>query len=119
MKDIIDLGNKVFDRLVEEYGESQESRMLFLYGITTSTKWSIIGSDKWVLIHADGVMTNFDDGRLADLSEQWRSIRDEQSKVAVANRLKTLREEYEKPSPKDGETFNFWSDSGSFREIRL
>lgn len=119
MKDIIDLGNRVFDRLIEEHGETQESRTLFLYGITTSTKWSIIGSDKWVLVHADGVMINFEDDQLAALSNEWRSIRDEQDKAALADRLKRFREEYEKPTPKDGDTFDFWSGSGHFREIRL
>ena len=119
MKDIIDLGNKVFDQLISEHGESQESRMLFLYGITTQTRWSIVGSAKWVLVHADGVSLNFEDPVLAELSDQWMKIRAEQSRLQLADRLKRFKAEYERPSPKDGETFNFWSDSGNFREIRL
>jgi hypothetical protein len=119
MKDIIDLGNKVFDRLIEEYGETQDSRMLFLYGITTSTKWSIVGSDRWVLVHADGVSINFEDARISSLSSEWQMIRAEKTKTDLAERLKRFRAEYEKPTPRDGQTFNFWSDSGDFREIQL
>jgi hypothetical protein len=119
MKDIIDLGNMVFDRLIQTHGESQESRMLFLYGITTNTKWGVLGSDHWVLVHADGVTASFDDPVLTDLSGQWLAIRSAQDQAAFTERLKRFREEYEKPAPKDGDTFNFWSDPGTFREIRL
>jgi hypothetical protein len=119
MKDIIDLGNMVFDRLIESHGESNESRTLFLYGITTSTKWSVLGSEKWVHVHAGGVSCNFEDPILSKLSSQWQSIKAAQDKIELAERLKKFRAEYEKPSPKDGDTFNFWSDSGAFREIKL
>ena len=119
MKDIIDLGNMVFDRLIEAHGEIPESRILFLYGITTNTKWSMPGSDRWVLVYTDGVTANFEDPVLAELSAQWLAIRSAQDQVAFAERLKRFREEYEKPMPKDGDTFSFWSDPGTFREIRL
>ena len=119
MKDIIDLGNAVFNRLVEAHGEIQESRLLFLYGITTNTKWTLFSSDLWVLVHADGVTANFEDPVLADLSGQWLTIRSAQDQAAFAKRLKQFREEYERPAPKDGEIFSFWSDPGTFREIRL
>jgi hypothetical protein len=119
MKDIIDLGNMVFDRLIQTHGEIPESRMLFLYGITTNTKWTMMGSDRWVLVHADGVTANFDDPALAELSSQWLAIRSAQDQAVFTERLKRFREEYEKPAPKDGDTFNFWSDPGTFREIRL
>lgn len=119
MKDIIDLGNLVFDRLIEAHGESNDSRMLFLYGITTTTKWNIIDSDKWLIIHSDGVSANFEDAIIADLSSRWQATKDAKDQAALAERLKRFREEYEKPSPKDGDTFNFWSDPGTFREIRL
>lgn len=119
MKDIIDLGNLVFDRLIEAHGESNDSRMLFLYGITTATKWNIAGSDKWLLIHSDGVSTDLDDPIIAKLSSGWQATKEAKDKAALAERLKRFREEYEKPAPKDGDTFNFWSDPGTFREIRL
>lgn len=119
MKDIIDLGNLVFDRLVEAHGETQESRMLFLYGITTGTAWQVLGSDKSVLVHSDGVTLNFEDLTISHLSSKWQEIRAEKDKAALAERLRRFREEYEKPAPRDGETFNMWSDPGTFREIRL
>ena len=119
MKDIIDLGNMVFDRLIEAHGEIPESRILFLYGITTNTKWSMPGSDSWVLVYTDGVTANFEDRVLAELSAQWLAIRSAQDQAAFAERLKRFREEYEKPMPKDGDSFSFWSDPGTFREIRL
>jgi hypothetical protein len=119
MKDIIDLGNLVFDRLIEAYGETQESRMLFLYGITTSTSWSVLNSEKTILVQSEGVSLNFEDPVISKLSSQWQSIRAEKDKAALAERLRRFKEEYEKPAPKDGDTFNFWSDPGTFREIRL
>jgi hypothetical protein len=119
MKDIIDLGNKVFDRLIDAYGETAESRTLFLYGITTNTRWSIIGSDHWVLVQADGVFMDFEDPILSDLSQQWLAIRADQEKAETAARLQKFKDEYTRPTPKDGDTFTFWSDGGTFREIRL
>jgi hypothetical protein len=119
MKDIIDLGNSIFDRLVEAHGETNESRLLFLYGVTTDSRWSVLGSEKWVHIHSSGVSCNFEDLVISKLSAQWQEIKAEQSKAELAERLKRFREEYEKPSPKDGDTFNFWNDPGTFSEIRL
>jgi hypothetical protein len=119
MKDIIDLGNLVFDRLIEAHNEDPESRTLFLYGITTGTSWNVINSEKTLLIQSDGVVLNFEDVVISKLSSKWQQIRIEQDKAALAERLKRFKAEYEKPSPKDGDTFNFWSDSGTFREIRL
>jgi hypothetical protein len=79
----------------------------------------VINSEKTLLIQSDGVVLNFEDVVISKLSSKWQQIRIEQDKAALAERLKRFKAEYEKPSPKDGDTFNFWSDSGTFREIRL
>ena len=42
MKDLIDLGNLVFNQLIKEHGEIEESRLLFIYGVTTGTQWSVL-----------------------------------------------------------------------------
>jgi hypothetical protein len=119
LNDIIDLGNRVFDRLIEAHGEIEESRMLFLYGITTATRWDVNGKDLWVLVQQDGVFSNFNDPVITGLSNRWQVIRQNRTKAEVENRLKRFREEYERPAPKDGEVFNFWQGGETFREIRL
>jgi hypothetical protein len=48
MKDIIDLGNLVFSQLVKSHGELEESRTLFLYGITVGSDWQVLGSDRGI-----------------------------------------------------------------------
>ena len=50
MKDLIDVGNLVFDRLVSDHGELSESRTLFLYGVTTGNTWFVLDSAKWITI---------------------------------------------------------------------
>ena len=113
------MGNQVFDRLIESHGETSESRLLFLYGITTNTRWDVLNSTKWVHVQADGVTLNFDDSVIIELGNQWNRIKSDQDQAETASRLRKFREEHERPTPRDGDTFSFWSDPGTFREIRL
>jgi len=117
--DVIDLGNRVFNRLIDAHGEIEESRILFLYGITTSTRWDISGTGRWVQVHDGGVSCNFEDDVIDILSSKWQQIKSQRTQLAVEARLKKFRDEYERTTPKDGETFNFWQGGETFREIRL
>jgi hypothetical protein len=119
MKDLIDLGNLVFNHLIKEHHEIEESRLLFLYGVTTSTKWSVINSNKWILIEPSGLSKNFTDSVLESLDSEWKNLKLQFDKAAIDLKLAKARAEYDRPQPKAGDTFEFWSDSGSFREIKF
>ena len=71
MRDIIDLGNSVFDRLIQAHGEIGESRILFLYSITQGTTWTIINSDKIISVTTEGVSSNFEDQIIQELHLTW------------------------------------------------
>jgi uncharacterized protein with gpF-like domain len=117
MKDLIDLGNLTFNRLVSNHGEHNDSRLLFLYGVTNQTRWHIANSSKWVLIEKSGLSKNFDDAILDELALAWKQLKAKTETVAAKNRLDMLRAEYDRPAPKPGETFEFGKNSGGFREI--
>jgi len=59
--DVIDIGHKVFDRLVDSYGEDPASRLLFLAGCTTGFEWFVINSDKQLIVTDHGISSNFED----------------------------------------------------------
>lgn len=119
MKDIIDLGNRVFDHLIEAHSELQESRTLFLYSITAGTTWFILGTDKALTIEAGGVTKNFEDPKLDSLDAEWKTIKF-QREHAAAQKIKSLiSPENQSNSPSDGDILNFWGNEGEFREIKM
>lgn len=117
MKDIIDLGNKVFDNLIDKYGELSESRTLFLYGITMGTTWFIINSTKTILIEENGIIKNFDDPIINDLNEQWKAVKFEKERRAANIILSKIKGEGH--TPKDGEIYNFWQNEEPFRDLNF
>lgn len=119
MKDLIDLGNLAFNQLIKDHAELEESRLLFLYGVTTSTQWSILNSDKWLLIEPAGITKNFSDQTIEDLNLEWQSLKNLHDQRAVDSKLAKMRAEYDRPQPKDGEVIEFWSGSSTFREIKF
>lgn len=119
MKDLIDLGNLVFNQLIKEHSEHEESRMLFLYGVTTGTQWSVLNSDKWLLIEPAGITKNFSDQTIDALTREWQSLKNLHDQKAVDSKLARMRAEYDRPQPKDGEIIEFWSGSNTFREIKF
>ena len=119
MKDLIDLGNLVFTQLIKEHGELEESRMLFLYGVTTSTRWTVLDSAKWVLIDRDGLLYNFEDSVLADLANTWTSISESMKAANVKKYLDKERSNYESSQPKPGEIREWFSQETPWREINL
>lgn len=119
MKDLIDLGNLVFNQLIKDHSEIEESRMLFLYGVTTSTQWSVLNSDKWLLIEPAGITKNFSDQTIDDLNLEWKSLKNSHDQKVVDLKLARMRSEYDRPQPKDGEIIEFWSGSNTFREIKF
>ena len=119
MKDIIDLGNRVFDHLIEAHGELPESRTIFLYGITNGSTWFILGTDKTVTIEESGLIKNFEDLKLDQLDSEWKQLKFNKE-LAIAQRIKrSISPENQLNSPKDGDTFNFWNNEGEFREIKM
>jgi hypothetical protein len=117
MRDLIDLGNLAFDQLVKEYGESPEGRLLFLYGVTNSTRWNLLNSSKWVLIEADGLSKNFEDATLSEIDASWKALKSKADADSAKKRLDTMRAEYDRPAPTAGDIFEFGKSSGEFREI--
>ena len=103
MKDLIDVGNLVFDRLVSDHGELSESRTLFLYGVTTGNTWFVLDSAKWITIDPTGALKNFEDSVIEKIDEEWKSL--------------LLAKEITKA--KDGDTYEFWKNEGPWREISL
>jgi hypothetical protein len=118
MKDIIDLGNKVFDRLLEAHGETTDARLLFLYGITVGNDWHIPGTNKVVHIAMDSVSKNFPDQVIDGLFETWRmtiaTIDHDRNERALAR----MRSEYEF-QVKPGDVYEFGKSSGQWREVGL
>jgi hypothetical protein len=117
MKDIIDVGNLVFDRLISDYGELSESRTLFLYGITTGTTWFVLDSAKWITIDQTGITKNFDDSEIDRIDRDWKNLL---SAKEAANADKIIQQIKPKDNgPKDGDTYEFWKNEGPWREISL
>lgn len=119
MKDIIDLGNKVFDLLIEAHGELPESRTIFLYGITMGSTWFILGTSKMIVIEDSGLTKNFEDSRLDKLNEEWKQLKFNKELEAARKIKSMISPENQENSPKDGDTFNFWGNEGEFREIKM
>lgn len=117
MKDLIDLGNKAFDHLIEAHGELPESRTIFLYGITAGTTWFILGTSKSLTIEEGGIIKDFEDLTLEKLTAEWKELKF-QKELAAARKIK----ETIKPTEhalKDGDILNFWGNEGEFREINM
>jgi hypothetical protein len=119
MKDIIDLGNRVFDRLIEAHGELPESRTIFLYGITTGSTWFILGTEKTVTIEDGGLTKNFEDIVLDALDSEWKQLKFNKELAAAQQIKRMISPENQANSPKDGDTFNWWNNEGEFREIKM
>lgn len=119
MRDLIDLGNLVFDQLLAVHGEVPESRMLFLYGITTTTEWFVINSNKSLRIDAGGVTKNFNDPVIDNLSAQWVALKQQVDYVRLERALNRMRAEFDRPAPKDGDIWEFGNSNNSFRDINF
>lgn len=117
MTDIIDFGNLVFNRLIEFHGESEEDRLLFLYGVTSNSTWSVINSSKWVRIEASGLSKNFEDSELDKINLTWMTKLDQ---AAQSEALRITNEIGPNSSfPRDGETYEFWKNEGPWRDIKF
>lgn len=117
--DLIDLGNLAFSRLIEAHGEIEESRLLFLYGVTTSARWQVLDSQKWLIIGPDGLSKNFADQVLDELAAEWSSRSVKLAEDQLALKLKRMREEYDRPALKPGDTFEFGKSSGEWRNLNF
>ena len=117
MKDIIDLGNLVFNQLVKSHGELEESRTLFLYGITVGSDWQVLGSVKVVIIDQTGVSINFEDQIITDVNSQWKQIITNRQGVKAAAELSKIKSNTKQF--KDGETYEFWQNEGPWKEINF
>lgn len=119
MKDLIDLGNLVFNRLVSDYGETEESRRLFLYQITTMTKWHVMNSNHWILFERTGVTKNFSDQVIDQLDVEWKALKLAVDMDFLNRKLAVLRSEFDRKAPKDGEIWEFGTSNGSFRSLNF
>lgn len=119
MKDLIDLGNKVFDILVKDHGEDPASRTLFLYAISVDNPqpWYVLGSDKRVMITQSGVSISFQDDAISSLNLEWTKLIDDKKAAQADQVLSKIKSQ--NFSPKDGDTFNFWENEGPWKEIKL
>jgi hypothetical protein len=119
MKDIIDLGNSVFNHLVKEHAELEESRTLFLYGITMGNTWFIIDSAKWIIVEESGLTYNFDDPEIAKLDKVWKDLKFQKELIAAQKIMKEISPQSRSVNPQDGDTFEFWNNETPWREINL
>jgi hypothetical protein len=117
MKDIIDVGNLVFDRLISDYGELSESRTLFLYGITTGTTWFVLDSAKWITIDQTGITKNFDDSVIEGIDQDWKNLILSKEAAKADKIIQQIKPKNN--GPKDGDTYEFWKNEGPWREISL
>lgn len=117
MKDIFDLGNLVFDELIKSHGEQEAGRELFLYTITLSQPFYLLGSTKIVAISGAGVSKNFEDVEIDSINHRWQSqVQSHKEKIADSI-IKTIKQPQKQP--KDGDIFNMWGDDSEWREIKL
>ena len=115
--DVIDIGHKVFDRLVDSYGEDPQSRLLFLAGCTTGFDWFVINSDKTVLVTEDGISANFEDEVITQINDE---IQAEKRKLSEELAKKITKElEMGRDKFKDGDTYEFWSNNSNNINIDL
>jgi hypothetical protein len=109
--DVIDIGHRIFDRLVDSYGEDPKSRLLFLAGCTTGFEWFVINSDKQLKVTDHGIFANFEDEVItqinAEIKEEIRK-RDEEVAKKFAQEMEKGRDKF-----KDGDTYHFWSDTSN------
>lgn len=119
MRDLIDLGNQVFNVLKDKYGEIEESRMLFLYFITQKNRWDILGSNHWIVLDVSGIVKNFADPEIDQLNQEWLALKERVDYEFLVNKLNHLRKEYDRPAPKDGDIWEFGANSGTFRDIYI
>lgn len=116
MKDIIDLGNLVFNQLVKDHGETEESRLLFLYNITVNEPW-IINITKTVQLSEAGVLINFEDSVISDLNAEWKQILFNRELAKADKQRESMNANINKF--KDGDTFEFWQNETPWREINF
>jgi hypothetical protein len=117
MKDIIDVGNSVFDRLVSDHEELSESRTLFLYGITTGTTWFVLDSAKWITIDQAGIAKNFDDSLIEAIDRDWKNLLSAKDAASANKIIQQIKPKDN--GPKDGDRYEFWKNEGPWREISL
>jgi len=117
MMDVVDIGNKVFDRLVDAYGEDPEGRLLFLAGCTTGFEWYVLNSEKKLLVTENGVSANFEDEIITQINNELlaeRRKRDEEIAKRITAEIEKNRDKF-----KDGDTYHFWSDDSQNININL
>ena len=119
MKDIIDLGNSVFSHLIKEHGELEESRTLFLYGVTLGNTWFILDSAQWLIVEESGLTYNFDDLEIAKLNTTWKDAKFQKELIAAQRIMKEISPQAKSVNPQDGDTFEFWNNETPWREINL
>lgn len=119
MRDIIDLGNSVFSHLIKQHGELEESRTLFLYGVTMSNTWFIIDSANWIIVEESGLTYNFEDSEIAGFDKIWKDIKFEKELNAAHQIMKEISPQNRLINPQDGDTFEFWNNETPWREINL
>lgn len=115
--DVIDIGNRVFDRLVDAYGEDPGSRLLFLAGCTTGFEWFVINSDKKLLVTENGISANFEDGVITQINlelTQLKKQRDQEIAKRITQEMEAGRNKF-----KDGDVYHFWSNDSNNINIDL
>jgi hypothetical protein len=117
MKDLIDVGNLVFDRLTQAHGEIAESRTLFLYGITIGNTWFVLESVKWVLIEPAGITKNFEDTVIEQVDAKWKAFLLAKEQIVADKVIQQIKPKGS--GPKDGDTFEFWQNETPWREINF
>ena len=115
--DVIDIGHKVFDRLIDAYGEDPESRLLFLAGCMTGYQWFVINSDKQVTVTETGVSANFEDEVITQINLELMKEKRRVEELAADKVIKDLDKGLNQF--KNGDTYEFWSNNSNNININL
>jgi len=77
---LVDIGNRVFDRLVDAYGENPADRLDFFHHVMAEQPWNLLGSaGSTVKVSITEISFNFEDEILnqiqAEILEQQEQIK--------------------------------------------
>ena len=117
MKDLFDLGNLVFDELIKSHGEQESGRELFLYTLTLSQPFYLLGSTKIITVSGSGISKNFEDLNIDSINRKWQSQVSSHKEKIADEILKQVKQPQRQP--KDGDIFNMWGNDDEWREIKL
>lgn len=123
---LVDIGNKVFDRLVAAHGENPAERIAFFQCIMSNQPWFLPSwtkdnPDARLSISNEGIWFGLEDAVIDELNLQIRAIGQDKLEKEQADYIKKERVEREKAELmlKDGAIYNFWENNKDSTNIEI